>query len=191
MQNEQSSDQPVRLAEAEASVLPTRRAWLARGAVLATPVIASLASAPVHAAGVCVLPSGFISAATFLSRHPNAVRCTGNGPTYWNSTFPGTWPTAAPDTTTALFSTIFGGTLEPGMAGLTLKQVLAGAFSNFAKYAIAAYLNARNSTPSFPLTDAQAVAVWRHFRGGPTTSLIPMSWVEATALDWLMTLMDP
>ncbi len=191
MQNEQSPHQPVSPAAEDSPVLPTRRAWLARGAVLATPVIASLASAPVQAAGVCVLPSGFISANTFLSRHPNAPRCTSNGPTYWNGAFPGAWPTSSPDTTTALFSTIFGGTLEPSMATLTLKDVLAGTFSNYAKYCIAAYLNARNGTAGFPLNDSQAVAVWRHFRGGPTTSLIPMSWVEATSLDWLMTLMDP
>lgn len=175
---------------AEAPGMPARRAWLARGAVVATPVLASLASAPVHAAGVCVLPSGFISAATFLSRHPNAPRCVSNGPTFWRNSYP-TWPTASPDTTTALFSDIFGGTLEGGMAGLTLKGVLDGAFTTYAKFCVAAYLNARNGTSGFPLNDSQATAVWRHFRGGPTTSLIPMSWTEATSETWLATLMDP
>lgn len=191
MQHEQSPVQTAPSASVDAPVVPSRRAWLARGAVMATPVIASLASAPVHAAGVCVLPSGFVSAATFLSRHPGAMLCTNQGPTYWVGAFPTGWPTAAPDTTTALFSTIFGGTLEAGMAGLTLKQVLDGAFSPYAKYCIAAYLNARNGTAGFPLSDTQATAVWLHFRGGPTTSLIPMSWVEATSLSWLQTLMDP
>ena len=191
MQDKQYPDRTAPLAGVQAPVLPARRAWLARGAVMATPVIASLASAPVHAVGVCVLPSGFISANTFLSRHPNAPRCTSNGPTYWVSSFPGAWPSSPPDTTSALFSAIFGGTLEPGMAGLTLKQVLDGSFTAFAKYCIAAYLNARNGTAGFPLTDTQAVAVWGHFRGGPPTALIPMAWAEATALAWLGTLMDP
>lgn len=191
MQDKQHPDQTSALAGVEGPVIPARRAWLARGAVMATPVIASLASAPVHAAGVCVLPSGFISAATFLSRHPNAPRCTSSGPTYWAGSFPAAWPMSPPDTTTALFSATFGGSLESGMAGKTLKQVLDGAFTAFAKYCVAAYLNARNGTAGFPLNDTQAVAVWGHFRGGPSTSLIPMAWTEATALAWLGTLMDP
>ena len=191
MQDKQYPDRTAPLAGDVAPVVLARRAWLARGAAIATPVIASLASAPVHAAGVCVLPSGFISSTTFRSRHPNAPRCTSNGPTYWVGSFPGAWPMSAPDTTTALFSAIFGGTLESGMAGLTLKQVLDGSFTAFAKYVVAAYLNARNGTAGFPLSDSQAVSVWGHFRGGPTTSLIPMSWTESTALDWLSTLMDP
>ena len=183
MQDKQHPDQTSALAGVEGPGIPARRAWLARGAVMATPVIASLASAPVHAAGVCVLPSGFISAATFLSRHPGALLCTNKGPTFWRD---------SPSTTTnAIFSTVFGGTLESGMTGLTLKQVLAGTFSNFAKYCVAAYLNALDSTAGFPLSASQAVSVWSHFRGGPPTSLIPSGWTEATALAWLGTLMDP
>ena len=185
MQDKQHPDQTSALAGVEGPVIPARRAWLARGAVMATPVIASLASAPVHAAGVCVLPSGFISAATFLSRHPGAMLCTNRGPTFWRD---------SPSTiTNAIFSTVFPGTAleSPSIASQTLKQVLAGSYSNFAKFCVAAYLNALDGTAGFPLSASQAVSVWSHFRGGPLTSLIPSGWTEATALAWLGTLMDP
>lgn len=170
---------------------PTRRAWLTRSALVATPVVASLASAPVHAAtGVCVLPSGFISATTFLSRHPGAVVCTSNGPTYWLNN-PGAWPASTP--TTTVFSVAFPGALEGSMVAgtTTLLNVLAGPFSNFVKYIIAALLNARNATSGFPLTDTQVIAVWNRFRNGGSPGLVPPSWTEGDAVAWLATLMNP
>lgn len=173
-----------------------RRAWLRKGVVAASPVLVSLASAPVHAAGVCVLPSGFISTATFNSRHPGGTPClVGLGPNYWNnpSNF-SVWPTApAPNTQTSLFSDIFFGSLESGMAGLTVKQVLNGPFTPFAKYCIAGYLNARTNPLSFPLTDIQMVAIWHHYHGG-ISPLIPLNWGNtdlSLPTAWLQTLMDP
>lgn len=166
-----------------------RRAWLRKGAVAATPVLASLASAPVHAAGVCVLPSGFISVATFNSRHPGAMTCVGNrGPNYWAAT-PAAW--TGPTLPSTPFLTVFISP-EGGMTPAeTMAAVLTGAYSLLAKYSIAAYLNAELGTPGFPLLPAQVVAVWRHFRGGPTTALIPPSWTELDAVTWLQSLMDP
>ncbi len=193
MREEQPIDQSTPLNAVPSDAVPSdagRRAWLRKGAMAASPVLFSLASAPVHAAGVCVLPSGFISVATFNSRHPGAMICVDNrGPNFWNANFPGIWPISAPNTQTSLFSSVFFGTPEASTSGLTIKAVLgSGSFTTFTKYCIAGYLNARVGTLGFPLSDIQMVNVWGHFRGG-STPLIPASWTEADAVTWLISLM--
>ena len=178
----------------QAKVLPNdlgRRAWLNRGAAAVTPVIASLASVPVHAVGTCVLPSGFVSAITFASRHPGASVCVVEGPNYWHSnvSVDGVWPAG---TTTALFTAVFGvaAGVESGIdATTTLDAVLGGGFSLLAKYCIAAYLNASSGTVGFPLTTAQAIAIYGSYHGGLFSSLLLPSWTEAQTLAWLQVLM--
>jgi hypothetical protein len=126
-----------------------------------------------------------VSATTFLSRHPGADTCVGGrGPNYWLVQL---GSTPASD---VAFSGVFGGT-EFGMTASTkFREVLAGSYTNVAKFAIAAYLNASAGTPSFPLTTAQSVGVWKHFHGGPASPLLLPSWTEATTEAWLRTLMD-
>ena len=173
----------------------------------ASPVVLTMVSAPVFAGGgpngvpgLCLMPSGFISQNTFLSRHPGAVACTDRGPNFFITNYPGIFPsTPAPDTLTEPFrsSLLFGSAGSGPDAALltptiTLQGVLGnGGVSEFTKYCIAAYLNARIGTSNFPINAAQAIAVWRHFRAGGSASFIPAAWTEATALAWLKILMSP
>jgi hypothetical protein len=188
MQTNQPAGQDASSSMPTVTAGTTRRAWLRSGVVVATPVVASLVSPPVHAAGACVLPSGFVSATTFLSRHPGASTCVGNrGPNFWYSQV-GSWPAPATDAT---FANVFGG-FESGMDNTTkLSQVLGGVYSNFTKFIVAAYLNAIVGTPSFPLDPAQSVGLWTHFHGGASSPLLLPGWTEATTEAWLRTLMDP
>ncbi len=65
----------------------SRRALLRAGAA-ATPVLLTLASGPVAAAGSsCTVASSFVSAATFASRNPGQtyVQCASMGPSDWLS----------------------------------------------------------------------------------------------------------
>lgn len=172
----------------------------------ASPVVLTMVSAPVFAGGgvngapgLCLMPSGFISQNTFLSRHPGAVACTDRGPNFFIAN-PGLFPTTpAPDTLTVPFvsGSLFGSSGSGADAALltptiTLLGVLGnGGISEFTKYCIAAYLNARIGTSNFPINATQAIAVWRHFRAGGSASFIPAGWNEATALAWLKILMSP
>lgn len=170
----------------------SRRAWLRRGVAIASPVVISLVSAPVRAENLCLLPSGFISTATFNSRHPGALNCVGNmGPSFWSANF-ANWPTATPDTQMATFISIFGG-FEPSMtATTTLQAALNGASTTpLAKYCIAAYLNARSGTAGFPLTAAPVQTIWKSYHGGPFSTLLVSGWTEANTVTWLQSLMSP
>ena len=190
---EQDASLPTEtVVTATSDTATSRRAWMRRGAVAASPVVLSLVSAPVQAAGVCVLPSGFISAATFASRHPGAVVCVTSGPNFWQANFASPpWPGG---TTTAIFTAVFGvaAGVEAGLtATMTLKDVLDGSFSLLAKYSIAAYLNAMAGTPGFPaaITAAAAVGIYKSYRGGPFSSLLVPGWTEAQTVAWLQVLM--
>ena len=178
---------------ATSNAATSRRAWMRRGAIAVSPVVVSLVSAPVQAAGVCVLPSGYISATTFASRHPGAVVCVTSGPNFWQANFAtaGAWPAG---TTTAKFKDAFS--VSPGVesgitGGTTLKEVLDGSFSLLAKYTIAAYLNALKGTPGFPaaITAAAAVSIYKSDHGGPFSTLLVTGWTEAQTVAWLQVLM--
>ncbi len=167
----------------------SRRLLLRRSLGVATPVVMTLASLPSHAAAVCVNPSGFISQTTFNSRHPGAMVCTARGPNYFATLAPASWPS------TALFATVFGALASPSAnRSVTLKQVLAGSYSEFAKYCVAAYANASNPPPNFPMTVLQARALFKTITTGtPPTGLAAFpsfTWTEAQALDWLRTVMN-
>ena len=176
----------------------SRRVWLRRGVAVASPVVASLVSAPVYAAGACVMATGLGSIPTFQSRNPGAqgLVCTSQGPNFWLANFPGSWPTSpSPDTTVAKFTDIFGPAAGPESAvgNGKLNEVLGGSFSDLAKYSIAAYLNARTGTAAgFPLTAAQAVAVYQSYRpvGAAVQPPLVATWTELDTVAWLKILMS-
>ena len=187
---------------ASPSAAPTRRLLLRRGLGVATPVVLTLASLPSHAAAACINPSGFISRATFNSRHPGGVVCTTNGPTYFAGLADASWPTsgglsAAGLTFSAVFNSLPTGGTGPSNSAITLKQVLTGSYGNFAKYCVALYANALSPPTGFLTTVDQARALWGTVSGSTLpsgTSSFPqpsLGWSEATALEWLATVMSP
>jgi len=183
--------------------MPSRRGLL-KGLGVGSPVLLTLASAPVQAASVCIMPSGYISAATFNSRHQGASVCTNQGPTFFksnigNSSF---WPTSGTNTQTVKFrnASLFGikpdgSSVAAGTNTDTMAQVLSGGYtSDFTKFCIAAYLNARTLPTGWPadLTPAKVVALWRYFKAsGVQPTWIPAAWTIADADDWLRDLMSP
>ena len=183
--------EPDDLLQTVSSKTTSRRVWLRRGVAVASPVVASLVSAPVYAAGACVMATGMGSIPTFNSRNPGAQGvCTTQGPNYWLANFPSLSPTIR----NTAFSDIFG-PLEAGMvAGTTkLNDVLSGAsYTLLVKYCIAAYLNARAGTAAgFPLTAAQAIAVYQSYR--PVVAVKPplvATWTEVDTVAWLKILMS-
>ena len=180
-----------------ASKTTSRRAWLRRGVAVASPVVASLVSAPVYGADCLMLnASGFVSGPTFASRHPGQTHCPPlPGPNFFHANVltSGVWPT---NTTTEIFKTVFGVpvNVEIGITDTTtLDQVLGnfgGSYSDLAKYSIAAYLNVRKGTANFPFSSTQQVFdVYKSYRGGPFSTLLVTGWTEAQTVDWLRILM--
>ena len=174
----------------------SRRAWLRRGVAIASPVVVSLVSAPVHAGNLCLLHSGFISTATFNSRHPGGLVCTTQGPSVWHANFPTTkfWPVAAKKAT---FTSTFGVSagVETGIVvSTTLDDVLGnvgGSYSQLAKYCIAAYLNALKGGSGIPLSTSEAVAVYKSYHPGPVAVPLVSTWTQANTVTWLQSLMSP
>ena len=192
--SEQSEQRPPATAsvpDGVADAARTRRGVL-KGLGLGSPILLTLANAPVQAAAVCVMPSGHLSAATFNSRHQGATVCTSQGPNYFNANH-GVWPASAPAPLTTLFSAIFLANPDFGLPTDLVPQVLAGGASTFTKYCIAAYLNARTPPVGWPgLTPAQVLELWRYFKAtGPLPGWIPASWTILEAQAWLSTLMSP
>ena len=211
--NEDGDKQLGSPAEPEAGAGDVRANLLARrrlliGAGAAAPVVLTMASMPAHANGACINPSGFISAATYASRHPsgNPAPCTTQGPNFWLRDFDNgkvNWPTAMPNTRQSKFSAIFGGTALQGDPKLW--EVLKGksvvgqpvvVYSDFAKYCVAAYLNSRTLGGSFPLSTNQARGLYSAIKLGsvPTGSSNPIpvtnpAWDEARAMVWLQMVM--
>ncbi len=170
--------------------LVSRRRFARAGA--AVPVVLSMASLPVHAAPLCINPSGFISATTFTSRHPGGTVCSTMGPVYWAAAADNVWPGGAAVKSTR-FKRVFGGS-----SITTLIDVVTSG-SEFDKYCVAAFLNAKLTSPpaNFPLTLAEARGLWGTIKGsalptGATAPNIPVTspaWDEATAVRWLKTVM--
>lgn len=178
------------------SVASRRQLLKAVGA--GSPVVLTLVSVPVQATQ-CVMPSGYISATTFASRHPGGTVCTTNGPNFFNANGTATyWPTSSPNTQSLQFSdaTLFGSNPEGAASSHltdTMKQVLGSGYASvFTKYCIAAYLNARIGTANFPLTPTQALDLWKYFKGGTIArpSWVPTAWDIGIALTWLQTQMN-
>ena len=173
----------------------SRRLLLRRSLGVATPVVITLASLPSHAAAECVNPSGFISRATFTSRHPGGVVCTTNGPSYFGGLDNAAWPTSGrASAATQRFSEVFNANPPGGNHNTTLKAVLGGS-SVFARYCVAAYANALRPPMRYPITVDQARALWVTIKGGasafPAFPQPSLGWDESTTLDWLSTVMNP
>ena len=167
----------------------TRRLLLRRSLGVAAPVVMTLASLPSHAAGVCINPSGFISQATFNSRHPGGMVCTDRGPNYFATLDVGSWPS------TVMFTTVFGALASPNAnRSATLKEVLSPQYPEFAKYCVAAYANASNPPLNFPITLPQSRALFKTITQGTPPSGLPafpsFAWNEFQALEWLRTVMN-
>ncbi len=176
----------------------SRRLLLRRSLGVATPVVLTLASLPSHAADACINPSGFISRATFNSRHPGGVVCTTNGPTYFANLDDAAWPqVAGVSAATLTFKAVFNETASGGKRKVTLKAVLTGSSSNFAKYCVAAYANALSPPVGYPMSVNQARALWVTIKGGvlpASTSPFPqasLGWDETKTLEWLQYVMNP
>ncbi len=189
-----SPSQSVNSPSLSPSSAGASRRQLLKGAGAASPVVLTMVSAPVRAADLCLNPSGFISQNTFNSRHPGGTPhpCTTNGPSYFNALGSRSWPSGVNKNSTK-FNDTFGGTSFP--TSTTLADVLTGS-DLFAKYCVAAYLNTKYASPppGFPMTNAQALAMWPTIRGGsPTTPFPPASlgWDETKTLAWLATVMSP
>jgi hypothetical protein len=181
------SPAPSTSSEAAAPLAqPSRRKLLLRVGA-AAPVVLTAVSRPVHATGACINPSGFISVATFNSRHPNAPVCTTRGPSSWLGTCNQS-PRTAPYN--SRFSTVFGGGRADNL------RVVLGNGSEFEKYCVAAFLNANARTPGFPITKPQAQAIWTTIMGGtPPTGTTPypataLGWDQTKTLAWLKALMS-
>ena len=185
---------PLKPEQASADVAPdstfSRRLLLRRSLGVATPVVMTLASLPSHAAAVCINPSGFISQPTFNSRHPGGMVCTVQGPNYFVALGDASWPSGEQ------FRLIFGALAGPSASRTqTLKQALVDpTISEFAKYCIALYANARNPPLNFPVNVSQARALFKTItQGSPPTGLAPFpsfTWTEQQALEWLRTVMN-
>lgn len=188
-----ASGRPDEATPAEAL---SRRSLLRRSLGVATPVVMTLASLPSHAAAECINPSGFISRATFNSRHPGGVVCTTNGPAYFAGLDNTAWPTSGGVSAATLrFTAVFNAVPPGGARSTTLKAVLSSSSSDFAKYCVAAYANALSPPVGYPMSGNQARALWVTIKGGtlPTsTSPFPqtsLGWDEAKTLDWLRSVM--
>ena len=166
-------------------VLASRRRMLRRSLVTAAPVVTTLASGPV-AAGVCLNASGFVSAATFNSRHPGLNNCDGVSPAGWvNQT---AWPV---DKNTQKFNAIFasGGSYKLAIGSVnnpTFLQALQ-CQNVLAQDVAAAWLNAMNHTAGYVVTTDQAVAIWRALYSGGTYQPpnVVTPWSAAQTREWL------
>ena len=170
----------------------SRRAWLRRGVAVASPVVATLASAPVYGACVNLNPSGFVSASTFASRHPGETVCAFLGPNFWIKD-PSVMLGGAMAKVT--FQSVFGKKVEAAIVSAksnpTLFEVLNGKYSDLAKDSIAAYLNASKPTADFPLNAQQAVDVYTSYYFGPVkTPPLVQGWTELDTVNWLAMLMS-
>ena len=182
-----------------ASKTTSRRAWLRRGVAVASPVVASLVSAPVYGAGCLTLTPSSFASATFASHHPGVTFCAFLGPNSWFNNL-GAWPAGTTTgsgiaTTAVKFKDAFlvNPGVESGITGnTTLNEVLGGTFSNLAKYSIAAYLNAKKGTLNFPLTADQAIAVYKSYKPVVVAVKPPplvATWTQTDTETWLQKLM--
>ncbi len=187
-------------AGSDASLRQAARRRLLKGGLAAAPVVLSVASRPVHAANVCVNPSGFISVSTFNSRHPGALACSSNGPSYWAGLGSASWP-KVPGTTNSLgdatFISVFGSAATGMSTSATMRNVLnSGASSQFSRYCAAAYANSVKGVAGWPVTAIQAQSIWSTIRGGtkPANAVVypaaSLNWNEDKTLVWLQTLMS-
>jgi|GEM_PF-1504748 len=191
----QNSEDTSTFSARSSGVSGSRRVWLRRGVLAASPVVASLISMPVHA-GLCISASAMGSPGP-NSRPAKSVACNTLGPDSWVNNL-SIWPSGTTVTsnrgvtTSILLKDAFGVSpnAEPGPNNPTLNQVLLGVNSQFGRYAVAAYLNAKKGIAGFPLTEQQAITVYKSYRPGPVQAPLVLNWNELDALAWLKVLMS-
>jgi len=152
---DQSSDNKL-ISQEKTTGPDVSKRRLLKGVVGTTPVILAVSSKPVLA-GWCTV-SGFLSGN--LSTHHDNQYCGGRSPGYWIG------PNGIPKSDKTLFRNVFGGVWEDGTGlkwqikynginevGPTLRDVLAMTGNQdryqFGAHAVAAYMNAMNSTGSY------------------------------------------
>lgn len=166
-----------------------RRRMLRRGLGTAVPVVTTLASGPVNA-GSCLLASGFVSAPTFNSRHPQGFNaCAGKSPTDWNAT--STWPSC---NKTDYFNVKIGSAADKyklskdgsKTPGPTLAQVLASP-TTMAAHIVAMWLNAKDGRTAGVFTTSQVVSIWQNIidNGGGYKITSQPAWTAQRTLDWI------
>jgi len=153
----------------DAESLLTGRRRLLRGGLSAAPVILTVASRPVMAAGAagrCTTASAFAS--INASRPSTTTVCGGHGPDYWKdpTCYPHWPPSCVPIGQNATtFDSYFGS--SGGYPGRTLLQVLAmtgGGKDAVARHCVAALLNAsKGLTPANVLSVTTVKSVWHSF----------------------------
>ena len=160
---------------------PGRRRLLQAG-ISAAPVIMTVASRPVLAAGNCQSPSGFVSG---NASNQGTTVCTGRTPAYWAGQ--STWPTGDPnlDPNVTKVQDVFRGSSDVSL----LKAVLGGGSADVKAQIVAAYLNIRYSSLLIPptvLTLTQVQHMWTEFAANqgytPSTGA---HWNAGELLDYL------
>lgn len=172
----------------------SRRAWLRRGVAVASPVVASLVSAPVYGACLNLNPSGFVSQNTFDSRHPGQTVCAFLGPNFWiKDSRVRTGGVFEKNTFEKVFGTDVEAAISSAKPKPTLYDVLSGGmtYTDLAKYSIAAYLNASVNTANFPISAPQAKEIYHSYYPGPVkTPPLVAGWNVKQTESWLAMLMS-
>lgn len=185
-----------------------RRALLRAGAG-ASPVLLSLASGPVSAAGMlggqCVVASSFVSVATFKSRNPSVttVQCSTQNADFWRTEAGKPSPPAALNATV---STLLGNT-GSSYNSQTLKAVMLAPLPTSGtvqttgelgtlQHLIAMVLNLNAGYVASPgaVNVAYLQALWINYKSNGNRYKLPASnidWGDADIIAWLRFMMYP
>ncbi|MBI2380600.1 MAG: hypothetical protein HYV16_07585 [Gammaproteobacteria bacterium] len=148
---------PAQCSDAEALRLAARRSFL-KGALIASPIVMSLASRPVMATTrrYCTA-SGFMSGN--VSQPVSNQGCGGLSPGYWKTHT--NWPTPylSGVTTGTKFHDVFNKG-KYNYNGKTMMWVLQNKPGSFAFHTIACLLNSASNFPDYALKGAEVIAIW-------------------------------
>jgi len=162
----------------------SRRLMLRRSLGTVAPVVATLVSGRVSAQ-TCINASGFVSAATYASRHPNGTPpiCQGVSPS--NLAANGSSWGDVPKGTK--FNTIFasGGNYKRTRDPKVMNELKGS--NRLSMCVSAAYLNAKRGSAGYVVTADQAVAIWRGlcYGGTYTPPGLSRAWSKDETLAWL------
>ena len=168
------------------------RRKLLRGSAGAAPVLLTLASNPVSAAGGCVVASSWVSGATFKSRNPGVttVSCGARTVQGWSS-FAATNPTLA-CITQLISASAFGGTActyNTRSVGWVLAQPVAtsgelGVLQHLVALNLCLTQNSMRGTPN-GLSSSYLASVWTNYKGTGGYRVPGIRWTEAQLVTWL------
>lgn len=180
-----------------------------RAGVAATGVILSLKSQPGMACEVCKSPSGYqsITNASHAPRNDNLV-CRGRLPSYWDSCSSTTWPvsttkyfrdvftgcgSSSPYYNFTLLDVVRGFSITYDKRGKEIKTYVADP-TQFGKYIVAAYLNAKKNWTSF-LPYQKVLLIWSEYNAPATRGTYQPGagekrWDAAKIVDYLRRTQD-